>query len=205
MSDRRKIKLVQSLTGAIVLTLLMQVMPVLGYGNYVWMLFLPLLLFFALGADFKKIPAMIIGYGCGCLWSIVNALVMQLFAGFGDNAFLSNILPTIIVIFLILTTHENLLEGTIFGNIPSIFLGLSTSFFVFMLNVPLTTLHLIGFYCYGLVLAAAWFSLVWRCAAQSLARNARWQRSCHFRRMTRRIRRTANSTAASFPAKERNR
>ena len=59
------------------------------------------------------------------------------------------------VIFLILTTHENLLEGTIFGNIPSIFLGLSTSFFVFMLNVPLTTLHLIGFYCYGLVLAAA--------------------------------------------------
>lgn len=155
MSDRRKIKLVQSLTGAIVLTLLMKVMPVLGYGNYVWMLFLPLLLFFALGADFKKIPAMIIGYGCGCLWSIVNALVMQLFAGFGDNAFLSNILPTIIVIFLILTTHENLLEGTIFGNIPSIFLGLSTSFFVFMLNVPLTTLHLIGFYCYGLVLAAA--------------------------------------------------
>ncbi|MCC6099724.1 MAG: DUF1097 family protein [Olsenella sp.] len=155
MSDRRKIKLVQALTGAIVLTLLMQVMPVLGYASYIWMLFLPLLLFFALGADFKKIPSMVVGYVCGCLWAMVNALVMQLFSAFGDNLFLSNVLPTIIVIFLILTTHENLLEGTIFGNVPSIFLGLSTSFFVFMLNVPLTPLHLIGFFCYGLVLASA--------------------------------------------------
>ncbi|MGI6229652.1 MAG: DUF1097 family protein [Tractidigestivibacter sp.] len=154
MSDRRKIKLVQSLTGAIVLTLLMQVMGLLGYTNYIWMLFLPLLLFFALGADFKVIPSMIVGYVCGCLWAIVNGLVMQLFSGFGDNMFLSNILPTIIVIFLILTTHENLLEGTIFGNIPSIFLGLATSFFVSMLQVPLTTVHLICFFCYGLVLAS---------------------------------------------------
>ena len=45
------------------------------------MFFLPLLLFFALGADFKKIPAMIIGCVCGRLWSIVNALVMQLLLG----------------------------------------------------------------------------------------------------------------------------
>lgn len=65
MSDRIKIKMVQSLTGAIVLTLLMQIFAMTGYAQYMWMLFLPLLLFFALGADFKKIPSMIAGYVCG--------------------------------------------------------------------------------------------------------------------------------------------
>lgn len=153
MKDRKKIKLVQALVGAIVLTLLMQVMVLVGYTQYIWMLFLPLLLFFALGADFKKIPEMIIGYICGVIWAFLNGLVMQLFASFSSSPIISNILPTVIVIFLILTVHENLLENTIFGNIPCIFLGLSTSFFVSMLQMPLTPFHLVAFFVYGLVLA----------------------------------------------------
>ena len=47
MTDRRKIKLVQALTGAVVLTILMQGMTLLGMPQYTWMLFLPLLMFFA--------------------------------------------------------------------------------------------------------------------------------------------------------------
>lgn len=156
MTDRRKIKLVQALTGAVVLTLLMQVMVLFGYSQYIWMLFLPLLLFFALGANMKLIPAMIVGYLCGVAWALVNGLVMQLFSSLsGGNPFVGNILPTIIVIFLILTTHENLLEGTIFGNIPCIFLGLATSFFVNMMQIPITPIHLICFFLYGLLLSVA--------------------------------------------------
>ena len=68
MTDRRKIKLVQALTGAVVLTILMQGMTLLGMPQYTWMLFLPLLMFFALGANFKNIPSMVICYAVGELW-----------------------------------------------------------------------------------------------------------------------------------------
>lgn len=152
MKERKKIRLVQAITGAVVLTLLMQVMVLVGYPQFIWMLFLPMLLFFALGADFKLIPSMIVCYICGVLWSMVNGLVMSLFGMISSNMFVSNLLPTILVIFLILTVHDNLLEGTFFGNIPCIFLGLSTSFFVSFMNIDITPLHLIAFFLYGIVL-----------------------------------------------------
>ena len=154
MKEKRKIKLVQALVGAIVLTLLMQPMGILGFGSYIWMLFLPLLLFFALGVDFKKIPSMIICYICGVAWAFLNGIVQGIFARFSPEIVV-NIVPTIIVIFLILTVHENLLAKTIFGNIPALFLGMSTTFFVFMLKIDLTPFHLIGFFIYGLFLASA--------------------------------------------------
>lgn len=152
MNERKKIRLVQAITGAIVLTLLMQVMVLAGYAQFIWMLFLPMLLFFALGADFKLIPSMIICYICGVLWSVINGYVATLFGMMSSNMLVSNLIPTIIVIFLILTVHDNLLEGTIFGNIPCIFLGLSTSFFVSFMQIDITPFHLVAFFLYGLVL-----------------------------------------------------
>ena len=115
MKGRKTIKLVQAATGAVVLTLLMQLMGVFGYGQYTWMCFLPLLMFFAFGADFKKIPEMLVSYAVGEVWCVINSLVMGVFvSAFGaDNMVMSNIVPTILVIFCILTTHENLLEGKI--------------------------------------------------------------------------------------------
>ena len=151
---KTKIKLVQSATGAVVLTLLMQVFTLTGFVQYMWMLFLPLLLFFALGADFKKIPSMIVCYVCGVVWAIVNGLVQDLFRLFSPEIVV-NIVPTILIIFAILTVHENLLFTTIFGNIPALFLGMSTTFFVFMSGADITPLHLIGFYLYGIVLSVA--------------------------------------------------
>lgn len=46
---------------------------------------------------------------------VINSLVMGVFvSGFGaDNMAVSNIVPTILVIFCILMTHENLLESVV--------------------------------------------------------------------------------------------
>lgn len=152
MSDRMKVKMIQSLTGAIVLTLLMQIFALTGFAQYMWMLFLPLLLFFALGADFKKIPSMIVGYICGIAWAYVNGIVQGIFGSFAPEIVV-NIVPTILIIFLVLTIHEGLLINTVFGNIPSLFLGMATTFFVFMLGIDLTPVHLAGFYLYGILLS----------------------------------------------------
>lgn len=152
MSDRMKVKMVQSITGAVILTALMQVFGAAGFGQYIWMLFFPLLLFFALGADFKKIPSMIVCYICGVAWAFINGMVQGIFAAFASEMVV-NIVPTIIIIFLVLTIHEGFLAKTIFGNIPSLFLGMCTTFFVFMLGVELTPVHLIGFFLYGIFLS----------------------------------------------------
>lgn len=155
MKERNIIKLVQAATGAIVLTLLMQLMGVFGYGQYTWMCFLPLLMFFAFGANFKMLPEMIVSYIVGEAWCFINSLVMGVFVGaFGaDNLVMGNIVPTIIVIFCILTVHENFFEGMIFSNVPCIFMGLATSFFTLMLQQPINYGHLLAFWLFGLVLA----------------------------------------------------
>lgn len=155
MSERTKIKLVSEIVGAIVLTLLMQLMGVMGYGQYTWMCFLPLLMFFAFGVDFKKIPEMLLCYAIGELWCVVNSLVTGLFTmWFGaDNLILSSIVPTIIVIFCILLVHENLFEGRVFSNVPCIFMGMSTSFFTLFMQQPIGYVHLFCFWAFGILLA----------------------------------------------------
>ncbi|WP_099467617.1 DUF1097 family protein [Konateibacter massiliensis] len=154
MKDKTKIGLVQALVGAIILTLLMQIFGIAGFGQYMWMLFFPILLFFALGAKFTIIPSMIVCYICGVLWAYLNGIVQGIFASFSSEIVV-NIVPTIIIIFLVLTIHRNLLENTLFGNIPALFLGMCTTFFVFMMEVDLTPLHLVAFFLYGIFLAAS--------------------------------------------------
>lgn len=152
MNSNVMIRMVQALVGAVVLTLLMQVFAMTGFGQYIWMLFLPLLLFFALGADFKKVPSMIICYICGVVWAFISGMLQGVFSQFAPQVVV-DIVPTIIVIFIVLTVHENLLAKTVLGNIPALFLGMCTTFFVFMMGLDLTPLHLVGFYLYGLLLA----------------------------------------------------
>lgn len=159
MTDRNKVKLVQAAVGAVALTLLMQVMGIVGFGQYTWMCFLPLLMFFAFGANFKMIPTMIISYAVGELWCIINGIVMGIFGSFtGGNMILNMLIPTILVIFCILTVHENFFEGAIFSNVPCIFMGMATSFFITEMGAntdPILFVELLGFWCYGLVLAVA--------------------------------------------------
>lgn len=155
---KTKVRLVQAISGAVILTLLMVPLALVGYAAYTWMLFLPLLLFFALGAQFKMIPSMIVCYICGVLWAVVNGIFSGILGGFMPEAAV-NIVAPIVVIFCILTVHENLFAKTIVGNVPALFLGMASTFFVYMIkpaNAPaITPFHLIAFYLYGIVLSVA--------------------------------------------------
>lgn len=149
-------KLVEAAVGSVAIALLMTPMEPLGVGQYMWMLFLPMLLFFALGAKLRVIPSMIACYICGIAWgyicSFLSAGFARLTAGFPLPAVIG-IIPTIIGIFLVLLVHQVLLGNTVLGNLPSLFLGICTTFFMFMFEAPITPLHLAGFFTYGLLLA----------------------------------------------------
>lgn len=157
MSIKRKALLIQAAFGAVILTLLMQPVGALGFGNYNWMLFIVLLLFFAMGADFKKIPSMVVCYGIGIGWALVNGVLMGVMKDL--PSWVSGIVLTIVVIFAILTVHENFLRDTIFGCIPALFLGLAETFFIFSIqpaNAPaITPIHLFAFFIYGLIMTSA--------------------------------------------------
>lgn len=156
MTINRKVRLVQALYGAIILTLMMQPIGMLGYSGYIWMLFMPLLLFFAFGADFKVIPSMIISYICGVVWALANGILSGILGGILP-AVVVNLAAPIIIIFCILTVHENFLAKTIVGNIPALFMGLASTFFTFLItpsNAPaITPIHLVGFFLYGIILS----------------------------------------------------
>jgi hypothetical protein len=153
MNVEKKVRLVQAFVGSVVLTLLMIPMGIMGYGKYTWMLFLPLLLFFAFGADFKKIPSMIICYVAGVAWGFLPGVLGNFLESLRVPLFIVQNLPPIVTIFLMLTVHENFLRLTLFGNIPSMFLGTASVFFLFSLQPDITPLHLIGFYLYGIFLS----------------------------------------------------
>lgn len=156
MSINKKVRLVQALYGSIILTLMMQPIAMLGYNGYIWMLFMPLLLFFAFGANFKIIPSMIVSYICGIAWALVNGVLIGVLGGI-LSATVVNIAAPVIIIFCILTVHENFLSKTIVGNIPALFMGLASTFFTFLIspaNAPaITPIHLIGFFLYGILLS----------------------------------------------------
>ena len=157
MSIKRKALLIQASFGAIILTILMQPMIALGYGNYTWMLFVVMLLFFALGAQFKVLPSMIVGYICGVAWALLNGFLMGTMHNLPP--WVSSIALTIVIIFCILTLHENILRDTLFGNVPSLFLGLAETFFIFSIEpsnaIHLTPVHLFVIFLYGLLMTSA--------------------------------------------------
>ena len=169
MSTERKAKLVQAAVGAVALTALMQPVMLLGYQNFVWVLFLPLLLFFALGANPKVIAPMIVGFICGQLWGVVNGLLITGLDAFLPTA-LAGVLGAIVVIFGMLTVHENYAARTVFGNVPAVFMGMALMFFISSITPTegpeLNPFLLLGFWLYGIVLALALiFSGVAACKA----------------------------------------
>ena len=81
MSIKRKALLIQAAGGSVVLALAMQPVFIMGYGCYVWILFTALILFFATGADFKKIPSIIASFACGLAWAALNGILMGALSG----------------------------------------------------------------------------------------------------------------------------
>lgn len=151
MDIQKKAGLVFAIYGAIALSLLMVVTQVLGYGQYNWMLFVTLLLFFAMGADFKLLPSMILCYFIGMVWGQVNGLVMGVIGQFLPMS-ATGIVTPIILIFLILTIHDNFFSNTIIGNIPALFLGLAESFFMFSHHPHESPLVQAAIFLYSIIL-----------------------------------------------------
>lgn len=155
MKNARKIRLVQSFTGAVILSVLMSIPVALGYGPYVWLLFTPLIIFFALGANFKLIPGIILCYACGVLWTYGFITVQTFIRGLSSSPLLVELIPNIMLVFLVLTVHENLLRKTPLGIVPAVFLGLATTFYAIFSQASINGLHLMALFCYGVIMTVA--------------------------------------------------
>ena len=154
MSIKRKALLIQAAGGSVVLALAMQPVFIMGYGSYVWILFTALIMFFATGADFKKIPSIIASFACGLAWAALNGILMGALSG--APMWVSGILLTILMVFSILTVHENLLRDSIVGNIPSLFMGFALTIFMtsgHALAPAINQIHLLAFFTAGIVMS----------------------------------------------------
>lgn len=150
-----KIRMVQAFVGAVVLSVLMSIPVALGFGPYVWLLFTPLILFFALGARFKLIPGIVLCYACGVLWTYGFITVQGFIKSLTASPVLVELLPNIALVFLVLTVHENLLRKTPLGVVPAVFMGLATTFYAVFSQAPINGLHLMALFCYGLIMTVA--------------------------------------------------
>lgn len=160
MSIKRKALLIQAVVGGFVLTLLMQPVFMLGYGPYLWISFTSLIIFFALGADFKNIPSMIVSFVFGLAWGVLNGIVSGALSG--APMWVSGILWIGVMIFLVLTVHINLFGGTLIGNVPSMFMGLALTFYlpsVQGLPHQINVIHLLVMFLYGLVMTTLFVKL----------------------------------------------
>jgi hypothetical protein len=151
----KKIGFVNALVGSIILNIFIVPLGAFGYTEHIWVLFTPLLIFFALGGDFKKIPSISLCFVVGILWFLIGrgiAVSLPLPMAAGMTIGLT------IAIFGILFVHECLLKETILGTVPSVFLGFSlTSYSVNAVPegvIHLTPIHLIVLFALGLLAIA---------------------------------------------------
>lgn len=155
MKSVKVIRLVQSFVGAVVLAFLMLIPIALGFESYVWILFTPLLLFFALGAKFKLIPGVILCFACGVLWIYGFMTVQSFIKSLTASPVLTELIPNIMLVFLVLTVHENLLRKTPLGIVPAVFLGMAITFYVLFSAATINGLHVIALFCYGMLMTTA--------------------------------------------------
>ncbi len=151
-----KFAIVNAVVGSIVLNLLISVLGVVGYGPYIWMVFPSLFIFFALGAEFRKIPGIILSAACGIVWWMIVIWISSALAPTVGPDQAMGIGVTVSLVF-ILVIHEYLLASNKFlGTTPAVFLGFCLTSFstsVIPSNVAqLTPFHVFGLIVYGVVL-----------------------------------------------------
>lgn len=117
-----------------VMGLLYDMLPFNKYASAFWMVFLVLVVFFALGADMKNIPKMIVCYACGLVWGLISNFTAFLFMQ--NSYFLFAFLNYYIIAGLMVLIHNFLLGKTVFGCAPAAFLGLAESIFASTCGVP---------------------------------------------------------------------
>lgn len=117
-----------------IMGLLYDLLPFNKYSSAFWMVFLVLVVYFALGAERRNIPKMIVCYICGLLWGMVSNftgyLLMQ------SNHLLFAFLNYFLIAGLMVFIHQFIAGKTVFGCAPAAFLGLAESIFVATCGVP---------------------------------------------------------------------
>lgn len=118
----------------LIMGLLFDMLPFNPYSGVFWMIFLVLIVYFALGAQKKNIPAMIVSFACGLGWGLLSNFTAFLFIR--SNHVLFAIINYFGVAGLIVFIHQFIAKGTWFGLAPCAFLGLAESIFVATCGIP---------------------------------------------------------------------
>jgi len=117
-----------------IMGLLYDLLPFNKYASAFWMVFLVLVVYFALGADLKNIPKMIVTYACGLIWGAISNFTAFLFIQ--SNHILFAFLNYFLIAGLMVLIHQFLAGKTVFGCAPAAFLGLAESIFASTCGVP---------------------------------------------------------------------
>ncbi len=155
-SIKNKAIFIQALLGGVLITvLLLPFQAMTPYAPYTWMIFVPIVILFALGPNPKIIPAMFLSYVCGILWGQLFFLLADKMMAFMPMEGIFAILTTVII-FLILLVHPMFLGKTPFALVPCVIIGFVESLFTFLIkpsNVePVGAMQLLFFFGYGVVL-----------------------------------------------------
>lgn len=120
-----------------IMGLLFDYLPFNKYSSSFWMIFVVLVVYFAMGAEKRNIPKMIVCYICGLIWGAISNVTAFLFM---QNAhFLFAFLNYFLIASLMVLIHNFLLGKTVFGCAPTAFLGLAESIFVATCSIPDST------------------------------------------------------------------
>ena len=137
----KKVKLILGLIiafggGLIILALGLcyDLLPFNPYSASFWMIFVVLVVYFALGAKLKNIPGMIVSYACGLGWGFISCMSAYLWQQ--SNHLLFAVLNYFLIASLMVFLHQFVAEGTVFGFAPCAFLGLAESIFAATCSIP---------------------------------------------------------------------
>ncbi len=151
-----KFAIVNAIVGSIVLNVLISVLGIVGYGPYIWMVFPSLFIFFALGAEFRKIPGIVVSAGCGIIWWMIVMWFGSVLARTLDPGAAMGIGVTVSLVFILLLHEYVLASNKFLGLTPAVFLGFCLTAFTTSVipsnAVQLTPFHVFGFIVYGIVL-----------------------------------------------------
>lgn len=109
-------------------------LPFNPYSSQFWMIFVVLVVYFALGAKLKNVPGMIVSYACGLVWGFISCYTAYIWQQ--SNHTLFAVLNYFLIAGLMVFIHQFLAEGTVFGFAPCAFLGLAESIFVATCSIP---------------------------------------------------------------------
>ena len=95
--------------------------------QFLWVGFITMIIYFAAGGqkDWALAGRMICSFVCGLLWGQLSNLIYVVI--FPVNSVLASILDYLVLVFLLLFVHLGLLNKTVFGFVPTAFLGLAAT------------------------------------------------------------------------------